>query len=212
VASEIYELPFGKGKRFLNHGFLSYAVGGWQIGGVERYLSGQPVSFGSASGIPGFQNSIRFSRNETVSYESPAARQGKVNPFNIPTYGADPEVNTLFNLPTDRAQAIGEPANAAFIDQNLERYRNGGAFSFGNVPRVEGEYRLNPYLHEDFSLIKNTPIKGNLVFQIEVEALNAFNRHAFTIPDTNPNDQLFGVPSGTIDNPRNLQITGRINF
>ena len=31
-------------------------------------------------------------------------------------------------------------------------------------------------------------------------------------PDTNPNDQLFGVPTATIDNPRNLQITGRINF
>ena len=71
---------------------------------------------------------------------------------------------------------------------------------------------LNRYLHEDFSLIKNTPIKGNVVFQLEVEALNAFNRHAFQIPDDNPNDQLFGVPTATLDNPRQLQLTGRINF
>jgi hypothetical protein len=212
VASELYELPFGKGKPFLNQGPINYVVGGWEVGGVQRYLSGQPVSFGASTGIPGFQNSIRFSRNGSASYESPVARSGKINPFNVPSYGADPEINTLFNLPTDRAAAINQPGNAAFVDQNLEQYRNGGAFSFGNVPRVEGEYRLNKYLHEDFSLIKNTPIKGNVVFQFEVEALNAFNRHAFQIPDTNPNDQLFGVPTATIDNPRNLQITGRINF
>jgi hypothetical protein len=212
VASELYELPLGKGKPFLNQGPINYVVGGWEVGGVQRYLSGQPVSFGASSGIPGFQNSIRFSRNGSTSYESPVARSGKINPFNVPTYGADPEINTLFNLPTDRAAAINEPGNAAFIDQNLEQYRHGGAFSLGNVPRVEGEYRLNKYLHEDFSLIKNTPIKGNLVFQFEVEALNAFNRHAFQIPDDNPNDQLFGVPTATIDLPRNLQITGRINF
>jgi hypothetical protein len=212
VASELYELPFGKGKQFLNQGALSYIAGGWEVGGVQRYLSGQPVSFGSSTGIPGFQNAIRFSRNGRTSYGSPVARGGKINPFNVPSYGADPEINTLFNLPTDRAASINEPGNAAFIDQNLGQYRNGGAFSFGNVPRVEGEYRLNKYLHEDFSLIKNTPIKGNVVFQFEVEALNAFNRHAFQIPDTNPNDQLFGVPTATIDNPRNLQITGRINF
>ena len=211
VASEIYELPFGKGKTFLKHGVASYVAGGWQLGGVERYMSGQPVSFGASSGIPGFQNSIRFSRYGN-SYESPAAKQGKVDPFNIPTYGADPQINSVFNLPLDRAQAINEPGNAGFIDQNLERYRNGGAFSFGNVPRVEGEYRMNNYLHEDFSLIKNTPIKGNLVFQIELEALNAFNRHVFSLPDVNPNDQTFGIPSSTIDNPRQLQITGRINF
>lgn len=212
VASELYELPFGKGKPFLNHGFVNYAVGGWQLGGVQRYLSGQPVSFGASSGIPGFENSIRFNRNGSVPYESPVARNGKIDPFNIPTYGADPTINTLFNLPADRAAAINQPNNAAFVDQNLEANRNGGAFSFGNVPRVENEYRLNKYLHEDISLIKNTPIRNNVTFQFEVEALNVFNRHAFSIPDANPDDQLFGVPTGTLDNPRQLQLTGRINF
>jgi hypothetical protein len=212
VASELYELPFGKGKRFLNHGIAEYVVGGWQIGGVERYMSGQPVSFGPSTGIPGFQNSIRFSRNGRTSYGSPVGKGSRINPFNIPSYGADPEINSVFNLPADRAAAIGEPQNAAFVDQNLQQYRHGGAYSFGNVPRVEGEYRMNHYLHEDFSLIKNTPITESVTFQLKVEALNAFNRHVFQIPDTNPNDQTFGVPTNTIDNPRQLQITGRINF
>ena len=67
VASELYELPFGKGKQFLNRGPLSYVVGGWEVGGVQRYMSGQPVSFGSSTGIPGFQNAIRFSRNGRTS-------------------------------------------------------------------------------------------------------------------------------------------------
>jgi Carboxypeptidase regulatory-like domain len=37
-----YELPFGKGKRFLNSGFKSIALGNWQINTVAQLSSGQP--------------------------------------------------------------------------------------------------------------------------------------------------------------------------
>ena len=35
---------------------------------------------------------------------------------------------------------------------------------------------------EDFSLIKNFPITEMVKFQLKVEALDAFNRHNFSIP------------------------------
>src|SRR5439155_2344427 len=35
-----YELPFGEGKRYLNHGFLKRVLGNWQIAGMNRYQSG----------------------------------------------------------------------------------------------------------------------------------------------------------------------------
>jgi hypothetical protein len=82
----------------------------------------------------------------------------------------------------------------------------------GDMPRVTGEVRTPAYYNEDFSILKNTPIHENIVFQLKFELLNAFNRHTFSIPDTAPNDNLFGVPNGTLTNPRNVQITGRINF
>src|SRR6185437_221227 len=61
VVSYIYELPVGKGKRFLNSGgVLDRVVGGWSISGIQRYESGQPIAIGCASGVPAFAGCIRF--------------------------------------------------------------------------------------------------------------------------------------------------------
>lgn len=45
----IYELPFGKGKRFLNQGVGSWILGGWQASGLVSLETGTPLYF-SASG------------------------------------------------------------------------------------------------------------------------------------------------------------------
>jgi hypothetical protein len=40
----IYELPFGKGKRFLNHSSVAnYLIGGWQLNGISTMISGTPL-------------------------------------------------------------------------------------------------------------------------------------------------------------------------
>lgn len=45
----IYELPFGKGRRFLANvnSFASYIVSGWQLSGIYQYQSGAPIGFGN---------------------------------------------------------------------------------------------------------------------------------------------------------------------
>ena len=42
VLSPIYELPFGKGRRWVNAGFLSHIVGGWQLAAIGTLQSGSP--------------------------------------------------------------------------------------------------------------------------------------------------------------------------
>jgi len=190
VLSWLYELPFGPGKRWVRNGFASRLLGGWELGGVQRYMSGQPISFGCASGIPGWDNCIYFTRVAGQSFKSAAYSSGHLDVF-----GGD----AMFN-------------RAAFVDRNLESTRNGGAFSFGNIPRVTGEIRNWPYYNEDFSIMKNVPIRERLSLSLKFELLNAFNRHVFGTPDTQPNDVTFGNPTFTIDTPRNIQITGRITF
>jgi Carboxypeptidase regulatory-like domain/TonB dependent receptor len=45
VLSYSYELPFGKGKRFLNRGgIVNAVVGGWNVGAIQTYESGTPIS------------------------------------------------------------------------------------------------------------------------------------------------------------------------
>jgi outer membrane receptor protein involved in Fe transport len=43
VQSYIYELPFGRGKRYLQSGVASWIVGGWGVGGVLTRMSGLPL-------------------------------------------------------------------------------------------------------------------------------------------------------------------------
>jgi hypothetical protein len=44
VTSFVYELPFGPGKTFANHGIAGAIVGGWQIGGILTFADGTPVN------------------------------------------------------------------------------------------------------------------------------------------------------------------------
>lgn len=220
VVSYIYELPFGRNKRFLNHGLLSYVAGGWQIGGIQRYQSGVPIAFCCSSGIPGWQQAIRYNEIPGTSIESPAYRRGwkSIDPFNTAN-GSDPNTNSLFNgSTTNPAVAYSNgAAQPAFIDQNLPQYRGSGAFHLGNTPRVTG-IRMPHYLDEDFSLLKDTPIHENVIFELKAEFLNAFNRHNFVTPDTNPGDSTFGIPTATFGpsdtngGARVIQLTGRIQF
>lgn len=240
VLSFIYELPFGKNKPFLNftNPLLRAVVSGYKVGGILRYQSGQPTSFGCADGIPGFQNCISFSRVQGSTIAS-RARKGHIDPFRELRAGGglagpDPNVDSEFNgllIPTN-PQGVSNNAGyaalqtaPAFISQNapdnrrLRAVRSGtcplcdnGAFQFGNVPRVTGEIRNYRYNNEDLSLIKETPFAEGKDFTFKVELLNAFNRHVFATPSTQPNDRFFGVPTSTIDAPRAIQLTGRVRF
>jgi hypothetical protein len=205
VTSFIYEFPFGRNQRFLNHGFLSYVLGGWQPGAIVRYQSGTPISFGCAPAIPGWDNCVRFSQEPGSSLESAASRADRVNPFAVGSTGADPGVNSIFNLTTTR-----DPSNGAFVDPNGAR--NGGAYQFGNLPRVESAMRLNGFYNEDISIIRDMPLNERIGIQLKLEMLNAFNRHAFALPDVTPTDNLFGVPTSTLTIPRNLQITAKFHY
>jgi hypothetical protein len=103
-----------------------------------------------------------------------------------------------------------DSTNGAFVDPNGAR--NGGAYQFGTLPRVESIMRLNRFNDEDVSVIKDIPVTERVGFQLKLEMLNAFNRHAWALPDVTPTDNLFGVPTSTLTTPRNIQITGRFRY
>lgn len=44
-ADGIYQFPFGKGRKLLNHGGpIDWVAGGWQLSGILQYQSGQPYT------------------------------------------------------------------------------------------------------------------------------------------------------------------------
>ncbi len=221
VASYVYTLPFGHGQKFLTHGLASYGAGGWRIGGIQRYQSGEPLEFCCSVGIPGWENSTRDDLTG-ASIKSPVYKSGwrNIKPFDTP--GADdPDVNSFFVGAQTNPHAstyAAEGVAPAFIDQNqiVNTLATGSnpvytPYSLGNTPRVTG-IRMPLWLDEDFSVIKETPIHENLNLQLKFEFLNVFNRHYFGSPDVGPGDATFGIPTYQANSPRAIQVTGTINF
>jgi hypothetical protein len=63
VASQMIELPFGHGKRFLSHadGFAQSIVGGWQLNSITTLQTGKPfniVSKGTDPNYPGLRPNV----------------------------------------------------------------------------------------------------------------------------------------------------------
>ncbi len=207
TASFLYQLPFGKGKSMLTHGIAGAVLGGWEIGGVLRYQTGVPISFGCANGIPGWQNCIRFNR-QSAPPENPAVQNGSFNPFTQNFF--DPVCTSL-----------GQ-AGCAFADPNTEligpnstvtvQQARGGAYYFGDYPRNNSDARTPNFYNEDFSVLRNFALYERATLQLKAEFLNAFNRHIFSAPNASPYASTFGQVTGTIDAARVVQFTMRLNF
>jgi Carboxypeptidase regulatory-like domain len=203
VVSYLYELPFGKGKKLLNssNGVVDRVVGGWQIGGIQRYESGQPLAFGCASGPPAYGECIRFDQVPGTSILSSAFKSDSWNPITQSAF---------------TASAFDDPNSGAHLASR-------GTYVFGTMPRVLGNVRMKPYLSEDFSFIKRTKITERTNLNLQITMINAFNRHIWNRPeDLNPGSPTFGLLQITnFSNigggsylllPRKLQLQLKVEF
>ena len=72
------------------------------------------------------------------------------------------------------------------------------------------------YLSEDVSLLKDFRLTEKTTFQLKGEAFDVLNRHRMALPDLAPGDSSgtlgFGIPGAVDYGPRNMQVSGRINF
>jgi len=231
--SYLYQLPFGEGRHFLNHNrALDLLVGGWEVGAIQRYQSGQNISFGCATGIPYYQNCIDYT-------EGPAA--GPFHDYASAAFKANKNGPNQFNgqswfkpafRPSDDVNGPIPMAQAAFVDQNregldtLRPYSPGCGtptapcsfvpFSLGNIPRVTQAITGPLYKAEDISLLKDFHITEKQIFQLKAEVFDLFNRHRFALPNLSPSAVTgatpFGVPGATDYGPRNMQFTAKFNF
>ncbi len=199
VLTYSYDLPFGKGKKFLNHGrILDLAVGGWNITGLQQYQAGWPAAFTGSFNttiptIGGVSN--RVAGVPTRSSVSCGDMQ----------FG-NPAKNYLFNA--------GNPAQAAKTGRPLA-FEAAGGYQVGNVPRIDPQARQCGRENEDLTIFKSFTIRENIRFRFGAEAYNLFNRHTWVSgvngqPVTAPDfgevlpDQPFG--------PRTVRLKIRLEW
>jgi len=180
----VYELPFGKGKRMLNHGAGALALGGWRLSSIHYYASGQAIALGTSYSLPLFAG-----RN--IPYVTSYDR------WRAPTKGGsfDPSIDN-FLVPYGTGpfplQGTGTPLNG-----------------FGNTTRYNPRVRQFPNYNENISVAKTFPIHESLRLDFRAEAFNAFNRVRFGTGSTSLQSQSFGHLTSNgdlLNSPRQMQL------
>jgi Carboxypeptidase regulatory-like domain len=216
VLSYLYELPIGKGKKFLNKGGIADKVlGGWQVGGVMRYQSGAPfIPFSSDAKNTKFGTAnTRLSRVPGVPLLAP--NHDSYDPFSPDPSGCDEQPDGTFV-----AQSTNNFFNcAAFLDPNVASLVAQRGYTFGSLSKVFGDIRSPAYMNEDFSLIKRFTLYEAHVLSFKADFVNLFNRHTLARGDGcvtcasfgRPGAQFGGSPS-SLNGQKLVQFTFRYQF
>jgi hypothetical protein len=118
----IYELPIGPGKKLLpGKGPASYIVGGWQVGWVLSYSSGNPVSFSASNVLPLYNGG---NRPNVVTGINPCLSKSNFDPgkdvmFNLAAF-SQPADYTFGNAPRAYDSCLGFPNYGE--DLNVSKY------------------------------------------------------------------------------------------
>lgn len=208
VASFFYELPVGRGKRFMNQGGVSDRIlGGWYVSTILSYHSGLPTEvYGPCNGTAG---DVLFAGCHFTG----AAR--------VDLVPGVPETNKSSNF---------NPDTTPFW--NPAAFSLAAPLTFGNEPRSLSNARTFGGRNEDFTLGKKTRLFGEkATIDFRAEFFNLFNRHIYLPSVGNPqlntpfiplgspgcNDpgQRFSCGFGAITNasgPRTIQFALKIQY
>lgn len=188
VVSYVYTLPFGKNERFFSQvrGVADKIVSGWGVNGVSTFQKGYPLG-------------LTMNTNTVSTYGGTGTtRPNVVSGVDKKTYGRI----------QDR---LGDQFSKTTYF-NLSAFTAPGPFRFGNESRTDNTLRLPGIANWDFALFKDTHISERIVFQFRCEAFNLFNRVQFGGPNTALGNSLNGRITTQANEPRELQLAGRINF
>jgi hypothetical protein len=184
--SATYQLPWGPGRPFLKHGYLSQILGGWALAGILDYTSGTPISVGAPDTLP--------------------IANGHLDS----DYLGGPISNGIGRGQTIIANSLG-PGQAGTVVVNRAAFGFPAPFTFGNtyvVPNV----RTLGFQSENLSLFKRETFRERYQVELRLDAFNAFNRKVpgYLVTDlTNPD---FGQYTGSTIGPRGCQVGLRITF
>ena len=71
--STLYNLPFGKGEKWLTSGILAYVAGGWRLSAIQVYSSGSPIALTRNNPLPIFNGTTRPVVDSYDNWRAPIA-------------------------------------------------------------------------------------------------------------------------------------------
>jgi hypothetical protein len=183
TASVIYDLPFGRGKKFGTswNGATNSLLGGWQLTVIEKITSGFPVPLIDSNNQAGnfFQNG-----GNGNNWNRPEQAAG------CDPYAASNKALQYINAACFTAPPVGQLGNAS------------------RVP-VYGP----DFVNTDFSVIKQFTLPWeNMGLNFRAEFFNLFNHAQFGLPVNDVSAPGFGSVNSTVNNPRLIQFGLKLTF
>lgn len=144
--STIYELPFGKGRRWLQSGPANWVLGGWRVAAVQVYASGRPVGLSRNNPLPIFNAQTRPVINGYDNWR-PAIKGDKF----------DPAVDRFLDLSMFPAQPVSLMGNATRFNPKLRGFAGlNEDVSIGKSFPLWGEGRRVDFRAEAFNIFNRT--------------------------------------------------------
>ncbi|MBI1788849.1 MAG: TonB-dependent receptor [Acidobacteria bacterium] len=185
-----FELPFGKGKRFMksDRQWMDWVVGHWTISSIQNYRSGPPIQVSAPNTLA---NGVLFTRFKKANRGPAEIRTG-----------------------IDRTTL--DPNNPATRWFNVNAYTVPGQFEMGTASSYDSAFRQPPQFEENLSISKRLkfPVHGERTVDLlyRADAFNLFNRTNFggvVGAVGNPN---FGRPTGPSVGARIITMGIRLEF
>lgn len=185
VISYVLDLPFGKGKKYLNDssGAMDKVVSGWGIDGVTTFQRGFPVKISDSVG------------NKLTAL---SLGTGSLRPNVVP--GCDKNTS---------GSAVTRALNGWF---NTACFTAPPAYGFGDEARVDATLRQQGVDNFDFAIFKKTNITERMDVQFRTEFFNLFNHPQFGPPNGTFGSATFGIVTNTVNLPRLIQFGLRFEF
>jgi hypothetical protein len=186
VTSYIWELPFGKGRRFLSNTnkVVDFLTGGWQWQGINTLQSGVPY-------------------NVTISVDRANTGVGSQRP-DLVANPVQPRTLSCWYFTSSN------PACKALLPSQADSFVLPANFTYGNAGRniVRGD-RL---VQLDMSLIKNFRVTETKSFDFRAQVFNLTNTPSFSAPSGNVNLATGGQVTSTRNQPRLYEFGLKFNF
>ena len=205
TASVIYDLPFGRGKKFghdWNH-VANAILGNWQVTVIEKITSGFPVFLvdsapDSGANLINIGNAVPYGRPDQVASPFQAGVvSGNANP------GCQVLVSNGGSAP-DKLSPAGYWFNSC-------AFAHPASGELGDASRAP--LSGPDFVNTDFSVIKRFALPWeNMGLDFRAEIFNLFNHAQFALPGNDINSPQFGLVSSTVNNPRLVQFGLKFTF
>jgi hypothetical protein len=213
VANALYELPFGKGKSFLNgaNGFVDKFVGGWTIGTIVTWQGRPPFYFTSGRSTFNCTPSRLTTSNGCTINGNSAQLLIPFDEFKK-NIGFFKRPEGIYFINPDILNITTNPATGKFVSSTIKP----GIFGVP-APGTLGNYPLNSvggpnYFDVDFSVVKRFSIGERVKLELKTTLINALNHPNFIFGNQNFDSTSFGQITSQSGNQRIIHFTGTMNF